>query len=203
MAGEHKWSTTTAFGAEEQNRKNLSSSRRCQRRQRQWRRRPVTTAVGRSKAVSEVEKKQDGTGRRRENRTVEAAAGRRNLAQTQPKSDPCSQIYGSFNLDRGGWSVIPTLLLISNILILDYMLDCNACRFMGVDYIHLCDLSINWALEWWLNYWVQYGCPRACLGLYVLILYWDEKERDDYSWAEYDIWLMGITTLIYGLISEF
>ena len=31
----------------------------------------------------------------------------------------------------------------------------------------------------WMH--VHYGCPRAYLGLYVLILYWDEEERGDYS----------------------
>jgi len=46
-------------------------------------------------------------------------------------------------MDSGGWPLIPNLLLISNILILDYMLDCNACRFMGIDCIYCCELSIN------------------------------------------------------------
>ena len=50
------------------------------------------------------------------------------LARTQPKFDPYSLIYGSSSIDRGGRYLMPNLLLISNVLVPDYMLDCNACR---------------------------------------------------------------------------
>jgi len=70
----------------------------------------------------------------------------RTLALHRSDSTQIAQIspfYGSFSMDRVGWSLIPNLLLISHVLILDYMLDSSACRLMGVDYIYLCDLSIN------------------------------------------------------------
>ena len=54
------------------------------------------------------------------------------LARTQPKSDPYSPNYGSSSMDRGGWSLNPNILLISNVLILElYMSICE------IDYISM------------------------------------------------------------------
>ena len=55
-----------------------------------------------------------------------------NTAQTRPESAQLSPYYGSYSLDRGGWSLIPTYLLISNIFTLNYMLGCVACQYVGL-----------------------------------------------------------------------
>ena len=55
----------------------------------------------------------------------------RNPSSTQPKSKPISPFYGSFSMDSGGWSLIPNLILISNVLMLSYILDCYACGFVA------------------------------------------------------------------------
>jgi len=114
---------------------------------------------------------------------------RQQLDPTQNPSRTQSRIgrpyYGFFSFDRGGWPLIPNLLLISNVLIPDYMLDCNACQFMG-SIIRCCDLSnelsievliehLGWLIAVWGNFWggvvkrelgvecmhVRYGCPCA------------------------------------------